>query len=223
MIITRDEAKALGLKRFFTGEPCANEHVAERFVHNGGCRQCNIEKLRAMYARDREVTRKKWREQSAVKKAKNPERVKENGRKAMKRLRDKKTVAERREEWRRQYYERTAKAGHEAINAVRRKRYEKDPTQALATNHVWRAKRMATGGKLKGADLKKMYVRQRAMCAYDFCKKSLTDGYHIDHIVPLVLGGSSDRRNIQLLCPTCNTRKGGKHPIEFAQQNGMLL
>jgi hypothetical protein len=29
-IIGCDEAKALGLKRFFTGEPCKRGHVAER-------------------------------------------------------------------------------------------------------------------------------------------------------------------------------------------------
>jgi hypothetical protein len=30
MAIGRDEAKALGLKRFFTGKPCKHGHVAER-------------------------------------------------------------------------------------------------------------------------------------------------------------------------------------------------
>lgn len=39
-LISRAEAKAQGLKRYFTGEPCANGHVAERFVNNYGCREC---------------------------------------------------------------------------------------------------------------------------------------------------------------------------------------
>ena len=42
-IITRAEAKALGLKRYFTGKPCKHEHVAERQVSNGKCVECHAE------------------------------------------------------------------------------------------------------------------------------------------------------------------------------------
>ena len=38
--ITRDEAHAKGLKRFYTGVPCKREHDCERFVVNGGCVEC---------------------------------------------------------------------------------------------------------------------------------------------------------------------------------------
>jgi hypothetical protein len=40
-IITREEAKAKGLKRFFSGAPCKNGHIAERYVGNRSvCLQC---------------------------------------------------------------------------------------------------------------------------------------------------------------------------------------
>jgi hypothetical protein len=39
-IITRAEAKARGLRRYFTGEPCHNGHVTERLTSNGLCRAC---------------------------------------------------------------------------------------------------------------------------------------------------------------------------------------
>lgn len=39
-IITRDEAYARGLKRFYTGQPCKNGHTVERFVSSGGCVDC---------------------------------------------------------------------------------------------------------------------------------------------------------------------------------------
>ena len=38
--ITRDEARAGGLNLFFTGMPCQQGHVAERYTSNGGCVIC---------------------------------------------------------------------------------------------------------------------------------------------------------------------------------------
>ena len=39
----------------------------------------------------------------------------------------------------------------------------------------------------------------------------------IDHRTPLARGGSNDRRNLHLLCRTCNLRKGTKTDREFRQ------
>lgn len=39
-LISREDAKALGLKRFFTGVPCKNNHIAERYVSSGNCVTC---------------------------------------------------------------------------------------------------------------------------------------------------------------------------------------
>lgn len=38
--MTRREAHALGLKRFFTGIPCRKGHLAERYVTTNGCVDC---------------------------------------------------------------------------------------------------------------------------------------------------------------------------------------
>jgi hypothetical protein len=37
---TRAEAKAQGLKRYFTGVPCPQGHVVERYVSSSACRAC---------------------------------------------------------------------------------------------------------------------------------------------------------------------------------------
>lgn len=50
-IISCKEAKAKGLKRYFTGKPCKRGHVAERHV-TGGCIVCSQEDCRAYYAQD---------------------------------------------------------------------------------------------------------------------------------------------------------------------------
>lgn len=39
--ITRKEAQAKGLKRFFVGKPCPQGHVVERFVSSSGCVVCS--------------------------------------------------------------------------------------------------------------------------------------------------------------------------------------
>ena len=39
-IISRAEAKSLGLKRYFTGKICKNGHTEERMVSSGGCIKC---------------------------------------------------------------------------------------------------------------------------------------------------------------------------------------
>ena len=45
-VISRAEAKALGLKRFFTGEPCSEGHVVERYVSIGRCVTCHFAGVR---------------------------------------------------------------------------------------------------------------------------------------------------------------------------------
>lgn len=41
-LISRNEAKALGLKRYFTGQPCKHGHVAPRDVINFTCVECTL-------------------------------------------------------------------------------------------------------------------------------------------------------------------------------------
>ncbi len=41
-IISRAEAKARGLKHYFTGKQCPNGHIVERYVTNGCCLGCNF-------------------------------------------------------------------------------------------------------------------------------------------------------------------------------------
>ena len=63
-IISRDEARALGLKRFFTGKPCKHGHVAERHVASRKCRECHRERTRRYRAADPERARereRRWR------------------------------------------------------------------------------------------------------------------------------------------------------------------
>ena len=38
--ISRKDAISLGLRKYYTGEPCRNGHIAERYVQSGTCQEC---------------------------------------------------------------------------------------------------------------------------------------------------------------------------------------
>ncbi len=84
-------------------------------------------------------------------------------------------------------------------------------------------RRSKVGGTWTIADIMRLLELQRHKCAHTFCRASLKGGYHIDHIMPLALGGSNAPSNLQLLCAPCNLSKSARHPIDFAQMKGLLL
>ncbi|QJB22030.1 endonuclease VII [Xanthomonas phage FoX5] len=69
-VISRAEAKAQGLKRYFTGKPCPNGHLLERHVSSGGCVECARAYAAAWYAANPE----RHRANAAAWRAANPER-----------------------------------------------------------------------------------------------------------------------------------------------------
>jgi len=46
MVISREKAAQCGLSRFHTGRTCKAGHIAERYVSNKQCVQCNAESAR---------------------------------------------------------------------------------------------------------------------------------------------------------------------------------
>lgn len=85
-----------------------------------------------------------------------------------------------------------------------------------------RARKMDNGGKLSTDLAERLLKLQRGKCACG-CKQSLGDDYHLDHILPLALGGTNTDDNIQLLRQRCNNQKSAKHPVDFMQSRGFLL
>ena len=56
-VITKAYARIAGLDRYFTGEPCARGHVAERATFGGGCVECSRLKSRQANQKRREKLR----------------------------------------------------------------------------------------------------------------------------------------------------------------------
>lgn len=59
-------------------------------------------------------------------------------------------------------------------------------------------------------------------CAY--CGHRITArGLHVDHMVPVVRGGSNDINNLQAICRPCNKRKGQQTDEEFRERYRRLV
>lgn len=116
--------------------------------------------------------------------------------------------------------------------------YHEFPEKAAASRNAYRAtdgyksvnqnnmakRRARTGsnvGTLSPELTEKLIRLQKGRCAC--CGVALAGDYHLDHIVPLALGGSHEDSNIQLLHGKCNLQKHAKHPVDFMQQRGFLL
>ena len=97
-----------------------------------------------------------------------------------------------------------------------------NPEACRIRNQNRRARKREAGGKLSKGLAERLFKLQRGKCACG-CKQSLGNDYHLDHRMPLALGGSNTDDNMQLLTALCNMQKHAKHPIDFMQQRGFLL
>lgn len=96
-----------------------------------------------------------------------------------------------------------------------------NPDIARASKARRKARKNDAGGSVSKSDLQCILESQKWLCVV--CRVKLDESYEADHIVPLALGGSSDKSNMQILCMPCNRSKGAKDPIDFMQQRGFLL
>jgi 5-methylcytosine-specific restriction endonuclease McrA len=106
----------------------------------------------------------------------------------------------------------------EKARAGVRRYHRENPHVGQAAGANRRAKLKMAGGSFKPREVTEMLLSQNKQCAN--CSISIEFGYHIDHIMPIALGGSNHITNIQLLCAPCNRRKHAKHPSQWAAENG---
>ena len=111
---------------------------------------------------------------------------------------------------------------NKAKDAARKAEYaRKNPDVVRAIASRRRARVKGAAGTHTAADIKSLKQIQRSACAV--CRADISASYHVDHVLPLALGGTNGKENLQLLCPSCNHSKSAKHPIDFMQQMGFLL
>ena len=187
----RIAARAAGERHYSTGVPCKHGHD-RRFVANGCCVACSL------------VWAKKWKtarpgyEAAAARerRAKNPQPHRDGVSRYARRNRPK--MRARDKAWR-------------DANRPYWRQY-----MAIYAN-IRRTRLREGGGSFTAEDVKRMLTEQHGCC-----KACGRDDLRleVDHIVPVVKGGSSDPSNLQLLCGPCNKSKGSKDHDQWLRELG---
>ena len=110
----------------------------------------------------------------------------------------------------------------ERFRAMQRRWDSKHPDRRRANKRASEARRRArkheAGGTYTAKDIALMLRTQKRRCWY--CQCDISDGYEIDHRIPLSRGGTNAPSNLVLACAPCNHSKYDKTPDEW---NGRLL
>ena len=102
---------------------------------------------------------------------------------------------------------------------VRSKRYYSSSIPGgIANRHKRRARFQAAFGCFNDADISQLIRDSKCQCYW--CDKDVRElGMHIDHHIPLYLGGPNIVENLNISCAPCNLAKNATDPIIFAQKN----
>lgn len=186
-------------------KPCIKCGARDR-NKRGECRECGRGRSRRHYEEKRENYAENARKYYEA----NRERLLESTRKCAK------ANPDRTLEYQRKYREANRKRTREAVRNWRNA--NPDKVNIKAQNR--RAKIKGNGGKLSTDIVQALLTKQNNKCAC--CGADLMQaGYHLDHIMPIALGGTNTDDNVQLLTPKCNLSKGAKHPDDWAKEKGI--
>jgi 5-methylcytosine-specific restriction endonuclease McrA len=187
-------------------KPCKKCGSTE-FYANRNCKPCTINRVEKWSRENKErqlASINKWREE-------NKDKVRATSRKHNKKYSQKYEAVSA--QWAIENQDKRIQAGREWR--------KNNPASARAIKQRRRARLIGVGGSFNSEDIKKLMSLQKYRCVV--CEAGIAEKYHIDHIMPIALGGSNDAWNLQLLCPKCNQQKSARHPVEFMQSRGFLL
>lgn len=196
-IISRPDAKKIGLKSYFTGKPCKRGHISERGVNTKVCRECS--RLLSLSRREdhrawREKNRNKLRDYSKAQKLKDIER----SRLYQLRYREKNRESER---------QRKARWRKSDGNIQREKDYGKWWREN--NRPITNAKAARRRAKLRMAE-PWWSEKGRIIKIYE---KASEYGMDVDHVVPIIsdkVCGLHVWHNLQLLDKGLNSSKSNR-------------
>jgi hypothetical protein len=251
-IISRAEARKQGLKKYFTGVPCKHGHIAARTLQTCNSTKCislyqrkcaqerfakkRIAKLVAREAHDKEMREKLGDLYMPRREAiRLGLRYFYDGRLCLRGHASRRATSNRECIACKHVQTAAWKKKHRGKNAHLRNNGQGPMPgsgaswgtleHALATQraiqHNRRALLRQSGYKVTGADILEFLKAQENTCRA--CPADLrVVGYHVDHKQALSRGGSNEKGNLQLLCPSCNSTKRAMTMEEFMEYRKRL-
>ena len=209
------------MKQICFFKPCVKCGAVDRYK-DGKCKACSVARNAAYYDANAEkikatgfaycvLNRDKRRAYAATYRAANPEIVKAK-------------IAEwyaANTEKMAAYFVAYRAANREKANARTAAWRQANPAARRINEQNRRARKVAAGGVLSKGLSVKLFTSQKGKCPC--CKQPLGDDHHLDHVMPLALGGTNTDDNMQLLRKRCNLQKQAKHPTQYMQEKGFLL
>lgn len=206
------------------------------YTKSGHCKECQKIKARVWYENNKEKTKAR----SIQWKKENPEKVKIGAKVYRDSTTDQMKILQ--SAWRKANPEKVKvislrfyNSHKEECKSRSRNWYSENPVKAKQVRDAYRStdgyraisvnnsikRKTRLKGKISKSIIANLMTLQQGKCPC--CGKKLGNDFHIDHILPLALGGENADDNIQLLRSQCNLQKHAKHPIAFMQSRGFLL
>lgn len=198
-----------GEKKPATAEFFASWKKRGRTGFVAACRECDRARARAWNAKNKErkaATNRNWA-------ANNRERIKRRLRAWHENNREHLRTYRERNRDKTQTYRIASKESAKAWRAAHR-----EESRAIVRRR--RAIKLGAQGTHTAKDIQQQFDRQKGKCYY--CKVKVGKNYHVDHVIPLVRGGSDGPENLVIACSTCNQRKNKKLPHEWPEGNRLL-
>ena len=189
------QARAQGLKRYYTGKPCKNGHVAVRFVQGSQCVICKA--LWASKSQKRNKTAKNARQKRY--REKHRDELRQSGRDRYASFSPERKAK----------YIRERNDYHLDNPDVAKRCYRKNPHLSYIHTVAYRARLNKVSVELtqgEAAMIKAIYAQMKRLnVEAGFAK------YHVDHVIPVSKGGIHHPSNLQILTATENLKKGAKY------------
>lgn len=217
---TQEWAVRIGSRFFCNWTVCKNGHVSKHSAKDGRCCECGKDRRRKSYWSNPELARAKAMESHFLNRDRELARMKEYSEL------NADEIQARHKAYREENRERRAEQAKEwhAANKDRDIQYRQEHQELYATHARNRRARLRdSGGAHTAEDIAELLRLQKYKCVE--CGASIRKrvNRHVDHIMPIALGGRNDKSNLQVLCAFCNLSKNDLHPLEFAKRKGRLV
>lgn len=197
----------------YQGQPCKRGHSGKRLVSSGQCVECKIFWAREERANRPELGRARALRHHYAHQSESNQRSREyhaaNRDMRLVQMREWKAANKRpKTNTEKAKLQAWRDANREKVRAYHAKWLAANPEKQRLAVRVCATRRRKAEGRHTMADVQSLMMAQGCKC--NLCSCDISQSYHVDHVIPIAKGGTHWPHNLQLLCPTCNRRKGAR-------------